>query len=103
MPHRPYKLKVSYSNDHGKIIDAASPYALGSTEHTITLQWSAFPDSSLSVPVSFKMPARDSLRLKEHIEAVFIEQTEPIQVEPRLASSITRRTVFSRDATVLVR
>jgi len=100
MKHRPFKLKIGYSSNRGRLISASSPFASGTTDKSISLQWSSFPDTSLSVPISFSIAASDSLSLSEHIEAVFVEATQPVTVETKLPSSIIRRSTFVRGATV---
>jgi hypothetical protein len=98
--HRPYRFKIYYSNEHGRILDVSSPLSLGSSDRSFTLQWSAFPDSSLTIPISFKVPLRDSLRVQEHIEAVFVEVPQPVTVESRQPAAVSRRSTFTRDSAV---
>lgn len=100
MKHRPFKLKISYSSNRGRLINATSPFAAGTTDRSMSLQWFSFPDTSLSIPISFSMAASDSLSVREHIEAAFIEETQPITVETKLPSSIIHRSTFVRGATV---
>jgi hypothetical protein len=100
MQYRPFKLKITYSNDRGKVLDVASPFALGTSDRSFTLQWSAFQDTSLTIPVSFKVNVRDSLRVKERIEAVFVEEPQPITVETRQPTAVSHRSVFTRDTVV---
>ena len=100
MQHRPYRFKISYSNERGKIFDASSALALGTSDRTLTIQWSAFPDSSLTIPITFKVPLRDSLRVMEHIEAVFVEEPQPVTVEARQPTAISHRSTFTRDSVV---
>jgi hypothetical protein len=100
MKHRPFKLKLSYSNTTGKLVDASSPFASGTTGGSISLQWSAFPDTSLTIPISFSIPARDSMSIREHMEASFIEEPVPVNVETRQPSSLTRRAYFVREGVV---
>ncbi len=100
MKHRPYKLKVGYSIPRGKLTDATSPFAIGTTDRTVSAQWSAFPDTSLAVPFSFSIPIADTLSLKEQIEAVFVEEAQPIAVETRISSPIVRRTRIVREEVV---
>jgi len=100
MKYRPFKLKIGYSSNRGRLISASSPFASGTTDKSISLQWSSFPDTSLSIPISFSIAASDSLSLREHIEAVFVEATQPVTVETKLPSSILHRSTFVRGATV---
>jgi hypothetical protein len=101
--HRPYKLKVGYSTQKAKIYEVSSPYGIGSSERSVTLQWSAFPDSSLTIPISFSLSAADSVNLKEHIEAVFLEELQPVAVETRMGLHVIRRTTLLRQGSVVLR
>lgn len=101
--HRPYKLGVSYSSQKARIYEAFSPYAMGTTNHSVALQWSAFPDSSLTIPISFSLPAADSAGLREHIEAVFLEEPQPVSVETRMGLHVFRRTTVVRQGSVELR
>jgi len=103
LQHRPYKLKVAYSSQKGKIFDASSPYALGSTDRSATLQWAAFPDSSLTIPISFSLTAADSSSLQEHIEAVFLEEPQPVSVHTRMGLHVVRRTTVGHQSPVVLR
>ncbi|MCX6134671.1 MAG: M28 family metallopeptidase [Ignavibacteriales bacterium] len=100
MKHRPVKLKVSYSGMKGKLVNAASPYASGTTEGSISLQWASFPDTLLTIPISFSIPARDSIGIREHLEAYFVEEPVPISVETREPSSLVRKAHFLRDGII---
>lgn len=97
MKHRPFKLKVGYSSSKGKLVNASSAFASGVTKNSITLQWASFPDTSLTIPISFSVLARDSVNIREHLEASFIEQPVPVNVEARQPSALIRRTSFVRD------
>lgn len=103
LKHRPYKLKVGYSSQKARIYEASSPYALGSTDRSATLQWSAFPDSSLTIPISFSLSAADSMVLKENIEAVFLEEPQPVAVDTRMGLHVIRRTTVTRQGSVELR
>ena len=102
MKHRPYKLKVGYSAIRGKLVNASSPFASGVTGGSISLQWASFPDSSLTIPVSFSIAARDSMSVREHLEASFIEVPVSVNVEAKQPSSLIRRSYFVRDGVVAV-
>lgn len=103
LKHRPYKLKVGYSNPKGRVFETVSPYALGVTDRSATLLWSAFPDSSLTIPISFSLPAADTLSLKENIEAIFLEEPQAVSVEPARPSPIIRRTTIVSSTEVKLR
>jgi hypothetical protein len=100
LKHRPYKLKVGYSTQHAKFYEVSSPYGIGSSDHSVALQWSAFPDSSLTIPISFSLPSADSVHLREHIEAIFLEDPQPVAVESRMGLHVIRRTTVVRQDSV---
>jgi len=101
--HRPYKLKISYTSDKTKILDVSSPYAAGSGSRSVTLQWSAFPDSQLTIPISFSIAAADSLILKELIEAEFLEEPQPVLVVTPMDLHVVRRANITKLTSVTVR
>ena len=103
LKYRPYKLRVSYSTQKGRIYEVSSPYGIGKTDRSATLQWSAFPDSSLSIPISFSLPAADSVNLKEHIEAVFVEEPQPVAIDTRIGMHVIRRTTVVHQSSVELR
>jgi hypothetical protein len=100
MVQRPIKLKLSYSTISGKLTNASSPYASGTTERSISLQWASFPDTSLTIPISFSLAASDSLNLREHMEASFVELPYRVSLEPRVPSAVINRSAFVRDGLV---
>jgi hypothetical protein len=100
MKYRPFKLKISYSSNKGRLINASSPFASGVTERSISLQWASFPDTSHAIPISFSIVTRDSTSIREHLEASFIEEPVPVKVEASQPSSIIRRSYFVRDGVV---
>ncbi len=101
--HRPYKLKVSYSSQKGAMYETSSPYAMGTTERSVMLQWSTFPESSLTIPISFSLPASDSGSVKEQIEAIFLEEPQPVTVETRMGLHVIRRTTVVHQSSVGLR
>jgi hypothetical protein len=100
MIRRPFKLKVIYSSTNGKLVNASSPFASGVTERSLSLQWAAFPDTSIVIPISFSIAAQDSAGLREHIEASFVDTPTPVAVTARQQSSLIRRSYFVREAVV---
>jgi hypothetical protein len=102
MKRRPINLKIGYSSTKGKLVDASSPFASGITEGSISLQWASFPDTSLTIPISFSIPMRDSVGIREHIEASFMDNPVPVTVKARQPSSLIYRSYFVRDGIVAV-
>jgi hypothetical protein len=96
MKYRPYRLSVTLSTARGKFSNVSAPFAFSSTDRSIALQWAAFPDSSLSIPVSFAVTASDSLSLTERVEATFIELLQPVSVESNRPTSIIRRSTIAK-------
>jgi hypothetical protein len=74
---RPFTLRVSYASSQ-RLFDPVSPLAFSETEKTITFRWYSFPDTSLTIPLQFRIGRADSIR--ESIEAVFIEPLIPVTV-----------------------
>jgi hypothetical protein len=100
MKHRPFKLKVGYSSTKGKLVNASSSFASGVTGGSISIQWASFPDTALTIPISFSVAARDSMSIREHLEASFTEEPVPVSVEAKQPSSVIRRSYFVRDGIV---
>ena len=95
--HQPTSIKISYSSSRAMLSNASSPYALSSTIRTVSLQWGAFSDTMLSVPLSFTIAGKDSLRINEHIEVGFVEQPQSVSLATERPFSIIRRTTFVRE------
>jgi hypothetical protein len=95
--YQPTRIKVSYSSSRPVLSNASSPYALLSTSRTISLQWGAFSDTSLSIPLSFALAGKDSLKIDEHIEVGFAEQPQKVLLTTERPFSVIRRTSFVRD------
>ncbi|HEX9829169.1 MAG TPA: M28 family metallopeptidase [Bacteroidota bacterium] len=91
--HRPFTLTVTYSSGTHTLLKPASPLSFASTEHTMTFRWYSFPDTLLTIPVSFNIA--NTAQVVETIEAVFIEPLVPVTVQ-RINSSISHRTTVSR-------
>jgi len=98
--HRPIQLSLSYSAVKGTLSDVASPYAFGTVGNSIMMQWGSFPDTSLTIPLTFSITTTDSTSLREHLEASFVEQPVKVDVETKLPTSVTRRSNFKHDAVV---
>jgi hypothetical protein len=95
--HEPTKVKVSYSSSRAMLSNASSSYALYSTTRTVSLQWGAFSDTALIIPLSFTLAGRDSLKINEHIEVGFVEQPQSVSLTTQRSSSIVRCTTFVRE------
>ncbi|MFH1738571.1 MAG: M28 family peptidase, partial [bacterium] len=100
LKYRPYKLKLDYSSRNTSFRDVVSPYALGMTDRAITIQWSAFPDSSLTIPLRFSIAAGDSVIVRERIEAIFLQEGQPISIETKRSSPVIRRSTFVHNANI---
>ncbi len=98
--HRPTRIRVSYSSSRAVLSNASSPYALSSTTRTVSLQWGTFSDTTLSVPLSFTLAGKDSLKISEHIEVGFWEQPQIVSLTIERPSSIVRRTTFVREKSI---
>jgi hypothetical protein len=95
--HHPTGLKVSYSTSHGTVSNAASPFALLSTNRSVSLKWGAVADTSLTVPLSLTVTGRDSLKINEHIEVGFAEQPHIVTLTTKRSFSVVPRSVFTRE------
>jgi hypothetical protein len=91
MKFRPYTLRVSYSSAKARFGDVRSSFVFNKTEHSITLNWYSFPDTSLIIPLHFNITGSDTIL--QTIEAVFIQQAEPIIVTKELSNVSSRSTV----------
>ena len=101
--HQPTKIKVGFSTGGKVISQPSSPYALSSTAHSVSLQWGAFNDTTLSIPLSFTLSGKDSLSINEDLEVGFIEEPHPVTVTSGHATSIVRRTSFEKHEIIHVR
>jgi hypothetical protein len=95
--HHPTRIRVSYSSSRAALSNAASPYALSSTTRTVSLQWGAFSDTTLSIPLTFTLARKDSLEINENVEVGFVEQPQIVSVTTERPSSVVRRTTFTRE------
>jgi hypothetical protein len=98
--HQPTRIRISYSSSRAALSNAASPYALSSTTRTVSLQWGAFSDTTLSIPLSFTLAGKDSLKINEHIEVGFVEEPQSVSVTTGRPTSIVRRTTFMREKSI---
>jgi hypothetical protein len=95
--HQPTSVRVSYLSSRALLSNASSSYALKSTTRTVSLQWGAFSDTTLIIPLSFTLAGRDSLKINEHIEVGFVEQPQHLSLTTEQPSSVFRRTTFMRE------
>jgi hypothetical protein len=98
--HQPTRIRVSYSSRRGMLSNASSSYALQSSSRIVSLQWAAFSDTTLIIPLSFTLAGNDSLKINEHIEVGFVEQPQNISLTTERPSSVVRRTTFVRENAV---
>jgi hypothetical protein len=98
--HQPTGIKLTYSTGRATVSNAVSPYALLSTPHSVLIQWRAFSDTSLSIPISFSVSGKDTLKLNERIEVGFSEQPVPVSVSTENSFSLIRRALFTRETTI---
>lgn len=82
--YRPYTLGLTYSAGKQSIENVSTPYASWPGPHSLTLRWYSFPDTSLTIPLTFTVTGTDSIR--ETIEATFVEPMIPIEVSKESAS-----------------
>ncbi|MCX6142352.1 MAG: hypothetical protein NTZ35_03955, partial [Ignavibacteriales bacterium] len=97
---QPTRIRLSYSTGRALLSNASSPYALQSTTRIVSLQWGAFSDTTLIIPLSFTLAGKDSHEINEHIEVGFVEQPQNVLLTTELPSSIVRRTTFMRENAV---
>ncbi len=100
--YRPTMIRISYSSSRPLFSNASSPYALSSAGRMVSLQWGAFSDTTLLVPLSFALARKDSLSVNEHIEVSFTEQPQDVSATTERPSSVVRRTIFMRDDAVKI-
>ena len=94
---RPYVLTATYSTTNGPILEVNTPAAVARTENTVSISWYSFPDTSLVVPLS--LTVRRGVRLKEKIEAIFIEEPVPVNLEKE-GTVFIRRALFRQTSVV---
>ncbi|MBI3586554.1 MAG: M28 family peptidase [Ignavibacteriales bacterium] len=92
---RPLSLNLHFSAGNHNLVDITTPFAYSSTGKSVSLHWYSFPDTSLIIPIHFTVIGADSVT--ESIEAIFVEELEPITVEKEMASVI-RRTRLTQSA-----
>jgi hypothetical protein len=99
--HRPYTLSVRYRARPGQIQDVISPFVYSSEGSGCVLEWYAFPDSVLSVPISFALAGPGSV--DEEIVATFKEVMVPVAVTKDLSFTTVETEVVAKDSLALER
>jgi hypothetical protein len=79
---RPLDVTVTYSHRGKTPQISSSRWIYRKDGEAWKFEWSAFPDTSLTVPVTFQLAAGDSLQ--ETIEATFSRLAEPVRSEQEL-------------------
>jgi hypothetical protein len=89
--YRPQKFTLSFSTEKNKIEDVSGLFITGTTDHSVSMRWESFPDTSLLIPIHFRVAKTDSVT--ETIEAKFIEMIEPVRIEKEFTNIISRTTL----------
>jgi hypothetical protein len=89
--YRPQKFTLSYSTQRNKIEEISGLFVTDRTNHTVSMHWESFPDTSIFIPIRFKTAKGDTVT--EAIEAKFIEMIEPVRIEKEL-TNISPRTML---------
>lgn len=90
--YRPYTLAITYSTSKQPSTGVSSPLAFTQTKKTLAFKWYSFPDTSLLIPVHFQVTGGDSIT--ESIEAVFVQQFYPVQIERPKTNVVNRSTLL---------
>jgi len=91
--YRPRSFSITYSAGDGRLEVIGGKYITGSSEHSVSFKWDSFPDTTLTIPVQFKVINADSVT--ETIEAKFIELIEPVRIEKEM-TNIFPQTILRR-------
>ncbi|RPI05746.1 MAG: Zn-dependent exopeptidase M28 [Ignavibacteriae bacterium] len=89
--YRPLSFTLTYSAGRNRIDSVSSTNSFTSSDHSCSLRWQYFPDTSIMVPIHFRVEKADSVT--ETIEAKFIELIEPVRIERNLTNIIPRSTI----------
>jgi hypothetical protein len=89
--YRPQKFTLSYSTSKGKIEEISGLFVTDRTNHSVSMHWESFPDTSLFIPLRFKTVKGDTVT--ETLEAKFIEMIEPVRIEKELTTINPRTTL----------
>lgn len=87
---RPYTVSVSYSSRKNKNVESfGSPWMFRTDRNgKKTMEWYSFPDSVLTIPVSFSVVASDTI--EEEWKVTFARLVHPVSVERKLTYVIPR-------------
>jgi hypothetical protein len=89
--YRPEKFTLSYTAVKSKLENISGSFASNSTDHSVNMRWESFPDTSILIPIHFKVIEGDSVT--ETIEAKFIEMIEPVRIEKKMANITSKTTL----------
>jgi len=92
MRERPFRVSVSFFGGRSPLHDFSTPRAYEIDKSLATLQWYSFPDTELTIPVSFDVVGKDSIR--ESVGVEFDTLLSPVRWKLDRAYAIPR-TVFS--------
>lgn len=95
LKHRPYTLRVAYSTPVGRIRNCSTPFATNVSERSVSINWYSFPDTLIVIPLHLVVSGTDTLT--QSIEAVFVEQAQPVEIAKELTNVISRTTVTTTD------
>jgi hypothetical protein len=86
--YRPRNFTLSYSSGKNTMDNISGPYISSSTAHSVSMRWESFPDTSLMIPIHFRVLKSDSVT--ETIEAKFVELVEPVRIESPLTNILNQ-------------
>jgi hypothetical protein len=94
--HRPYTLFLRYQSGRGKLSDVSSPFVYSMADDGFSLQWYSFPDTALTIPVSFTVA--DSASVSEEVTATFKEAVVPVTVTKPVSVTTTETEISRRES-----
>ena len=92
---RPYRLEVSYRTDSASFRNIQTPLAYSSDKDRLTFSWYSFPDTVVSIPLSFDLASADTVR--EQITATFDDLAYPLGLQGAQANFILRTSVHNSE------
>jgi hypothetical protein len=90
---RPLSVTLSYSSGGEALRAFDTPCQFRSDGGTTRIEWYSFPDSEMSIPVSFASAGRRSVT--ETVEARFAGLADPVRITGEMTYVIPRTTVVS--------